>query len=140
MPFDLCKHKINFILIRAGTAFFPEEKNVTVLLKKAAFLLGVTPEIQTSNTATHLPTPQETGPFFICPKCGKERMIIDGLCPSCKDSEAGKYRSMLYCECGFKEKSPTPQAILWVEHGYTGPTEGVKKKLGMKTITDTGRK
>lgn len=140
MTFDPCNHKVNMILIACGELFFPEEKNVTALLNKTAALIGVQPEEFTSDQADHLPTPQETGPFFLCPKCGIKKLTIDGLCPTCTESEDGKFHSKLSCSaCGFSEKSIKHIVTQLIDFGHDF-SSSQKETLGIKTITDQGKK
>ncbi len=165
MIFDPCEHKIRQLVIRAGNEIrrakgLSEELNVTVLFNETAPLLGI-PVIQFSSRkhGDHLPAPHEMkddkGKFIVprkdCPQCGrKDGLSLKSICPSCTDSEGGKYHTMYSCEemepdgkligCGFKtEKSDKIMAQRMSEENpdWKG---GMKKDLGIKTITDEGLK
>jgi hypothetical protein len=163
MEFDACEHKIRQIIIKAGREIrrikgLPEEKNITVIFNEVADLFGVKKTL-TSRDANHLPSPHEMkndkGMFIIprkdCPHCGrKEGLSLKSLCRSCIDSEGGKYNTMYSCEevgpdgkpigCGFKsDKSEKfmSQIMTELNPDWDG---GIKKDLGIKTITDEGLK
>ena len=166
--FDVCKHQITQLIIKAGTVFrkmqnLPEEKNITKLYNEAAPLLGMEPiQMNTAMDGDHLPAPHEMrkldGSFTVprkdCPQCGKkESMRLIGICRSCADSEGGKFNSMWYCGeqdpnkmlipasgCGAKtDKSPKVYTQVAHELGVEIPT-GLKADLGIKTMTDDGLK
>ncbi len=140
MAFDPMKHKINIILIRCGEQLFPGETNITTLAEMTGKLLGVEPEKMTSIETDHLPKPSETGPFFPCPKCGNKTLLVFGLCPTCKDSEGGKYAAKLQCQdCKYEEKTTKHIVTILTEFGYDFKNQ-TKAELGIKTITDNGVK
>lgn len=131
------------ILIKCGEHLFPKEKDVTILLNKTAVLIGIPPEILTSDKADHLPTPEESaredpGSRFslICPQCGKKAFVLSDLCPDCKASEFGKYKSKLECyECKHLLISEKP-VIIWLQESGEDFKMQTKKSLGIETITD----
>ena len=164
MSFDTCEHKIRLIVIEFGKALrkaqrLPEENNITILYKEALGAIGVIDIPITSRQTDHLPAPHEMkndqGNFTIprrdCPQCGrKDGLSLKSICPSCTDSEGGKYHTMYSCEemgpdktmigCGFKtEKSERFMAQRMSEENpdWEG---GMKQELGIKTITDSGVK
>lgn len=136
--FDAEPHKINLLMIRCGELLFPEEKNVTRLVELVAEATGISAEVLTSAVADHLPSPVETGPFFKCPKCNQDLLVVDGLCPDCEASEGGKYRSRMECRgCGYIEKSVKHVVQIYGEFGFNFES-GLKKDLGIRTLTDKG--
>lgn len=166
MSFDLCEHKIRQIVIEAAKEIrkakgLPEEKNITILFNETAPLLGVFVQQINSAQTARLPAPHEmvdekTGEFIIprkdCPQCGrKDGLSLKSICPSCTDSEGGKYHTMYSCEefgaftgkpigCGFKtEKSEMFMAQRMSEENpdWQG---GMKADMGIKTVTDDGLK
>lgn len=164
MVFDACEHKIRQIVIRAGAELrkikgLPEEKNVTILFNETAPILGIAPIQLSSRNVDHLPAPHEMknekGNFIIprkdCPQCGrKDGLSLKSICPSCTDSEGGKYHTHYTCEdmgtdrkiisCGFKtEKSEKfmAQRMSELNPDWQG---GMKQTLGIKTTTDNGVK
>ena len=94
-----------------------------------------------STDEVNAPPPiEETGPFFTCLVCGAERMVIYGLCPTCADSQDGKYSSKLVClECKMTQVSEKHIAE-WYRQFVFDFKGGMKKDLGIKTITDDGIK
>ena len=164
MTFDPCPHQITEIVLKAGAVIrqlkgLPEENNITILYNETAPLLGIAPKLMSSKDVDHLPAPHEMkndqGNFTIprkdCPQCGrKDGLSLKSICPSCTDSEGGKYHTMYSCEemgldgkligCGFKtEKSERFMAQRMSEENpdWEG---GMKQELGIKTITDSGVK
>lgn len=139
--FDLCPHLIRLIVIRCGQLLFPEEKNITILYEKTASLIGLMAFQTTSSMqGNHLPAPHEMAPARICPKCGKKTFEIFGLCPTCQESEGGKFRTLFECsDCHHKEKSEKPMVVWLQEMGVDFRTQS-KSSLGIKTITDEGSK
>lgn len=111
--------------------------------------------------ADHLPSPQEMkddqGNYVMprdkCPKCGKEgAIIIHPICPTCEKSEKGKYFTELFCGerdkegvliqgtgCGYSEVS-TKRYSQWLTEKNPNWRGGMKKDLGVKTVTDDGLK
>lgn len=164
MPFDACDHKIRMMVIEFGKALrriqgLSEENNVTILYKEALKTIGVIEVPITSRQVNHLPAPHEmkdeVGKFIVprkdCPNCGrKDGLSLKSICPSCTDSEGGKYHTMYSCEemgldrnpmgCGFKtEKSEKFMAQLMSELNPDWES-GMKRDMGIKTVTDGGLK
>jgi hypothetical protein len=155
MAFDPCPHQITQIVLKAGAIIrqlkgLPEEKNITTLYNETAPLLGIPVRTMSSRDVNHLPSPAEMvndkGAFTIprkdCPNCNeKNTVILVSLCPSCKDSEGGKYHSAWTCQkCGvIMEKSEKFLTQVLNEMGIEIPN-GSKKAFGIKTITDDGLK
>lgn len=153
MAFNPEIHQVKFIVIKCGEELrrakgLPEERNITTLYEEASAILGI-PIIQTTTQdADHLPAPHEMIkkdgmpmiPLRKCPKCEKDAMQIFGLCPTCKDSEGGKYRTKFLCtECQYSEKSEK-HMVLWLQEMGVDFGAQSKESLGIKTITDTGLK
>jgi hypothetical protein len=155
MAFDPCPHQITQVVLKAGAIIrqlkgLPEEKNITTLYNETAPLLGIPIRTMSSRDVNHLPSPAEMvndkGEFTIprkdCPNCNeKNTVILVSLCPSCKDSEGGKYHSAWTCQkCGvIMEKSEKFLTQVLNEMGIAIPN-GSKKAFGIKTITDDGLK
>ncbi len=92
--------------------------------------------------ANKFPSPEETGPFGECPKCHKQTLVIKSLCLSCEKAEGGKYKTEWVCkdkECGYDEVSELFLVQAYNQFGIPIP-EGMKKQLGIKTVTDEGEK
>lgn len=153
MSFDPCPHQITQIILKAGAVIrelkgLPVEKNITVLKRETAALLGVEINL-TSGKAAHLPSPAETtdrkGKILIpkkdCFGCGKkESMVLFSLCSTCADAEGGKYKSKWEClKCGKKEIYEMP-LVKWLDVLGVEFKGGFKKELGIKTATDDGVK
>jgi len=164
MAFNPEIHKVKEIIIKCGRALrvargLPEELNISILYEEASLALGL-PLIQTTTAdADHLPAPYEMkndqGKFIVsrkdCPQCGyKDGLSLKSICPSCTDSEDGKYHTMYSCEemgpegkkigCGFKtEKSEKFMAQRMSEENPNWEG-GMKQDLGVRTITDDGVK
>lgn len=156
MVFDPCPHQITQVIIKAAILRrkelgLPEENNITTLYKELAPLLGIPIARMTSGQVDHLPSPSEMkgegGNFVIprkdCPKCGtKDGKILISLCPSCKDSEGGKYHSAWKCmtrDCDEIEKSEKFLTQVLSEMGIEFQS-GSKKEAGIQTLTDDGLK
>jgi hypothetical protein len=140
MPPDPCKQKINSILIKCGEALFPGEKNVTTLLNKTSALLGIPPEPLTSKMTAVAPHLVKADPFLKCPWCGIRKLKIAALGSCCKDSEYGKYKTLLSCSaCDHSEKSEKQVVTLLVEFGHDF-SSAQKKDLGIETLTDRSSK
>jgi|SRR3972149_6907872 len=155
MVFDPCNHKITQIVLKAGVIIrqlkgLPEEKDITIIYNETAPLLGILVVQKNSREADHLPSPAEMkndkGDFILprkdCPNCNeKNTVFLVSLCPSCKDSEDGKYHSAWTCQkCGvIMERSEKFLVKVLTEMGIEIPN-GDKKALGIKTITDDGLK
>jgi len=169
MSFDACEHKIRLMIIEFGRALrkvqgLPEENNVTVLYKEVLKAMGIVETPMTSRDINHLPAPHEMkddqGQFTIprkdCPQCGrKEGLSLVSICPSCTDSEGGKYHSMWTCidtdaGCGSRFYIDT-DGVLQVGKSEKFMTQvlnelginfgtGTKEEMGIKTITDAGIK
>jgi len=160
MVFDPCPHQITQIILKAGAVIrqlrgLPEENNITILYNETAPLLGIAPKLMSSKDADHYPAPHERkdeqGNFTIprkdCPQCGrKDGLSLKSICPSCTDSEGGKYHTMYSCEeigperkplgCGFKtDKSEKfmAQQMSEMNPDWAG---GMKRDIGIDTITD----
>ena len=146
MDFDLCRHQVTQLVIKAGILRraelgLPEEKNITILYGEMAPLLGVILEPVTSKTADHLPSAREMGfntPQKDCPKCSGI-MVLGPICQSCKDAEDGKYKSGYKCEaCQFvDDKTEEFFTQRLSRMGIEIPT-GMKQTMGIQTITDRG--
>jgi hypothetical protein len=132
---------MKLLVIQFGRYLHPEEKNVTKLYYETCALLGIDPIETTAATAAHAPTPGDFGPKMgghPCPKCGKNGVVITGLCSACKEAEGGKYKCIVEClECGDKEKSEDP-VIVWLERLGVEFGNQTKASLGIKTLTDEG--
>jgi hypothetical protein len=153
MPFNKDIHQIKLIIIKCGEELrkakgLPEEKNITTLYEEASGILGV-PTIETTTLdVDHLPAPHETYkedgtpaiPLRECPKCREKSMHLFGLCPTCTDSEGGKYRTKFVCSlCQYEEKSEE-HMVIWLRKMGVEFGNQSKKELGIKTITDDGIK
>ena len=153
MAFNPEIHQIKLIVIRCGEELrkakgLPEEKNITTLYEEASITLGISTILTTTQDADHLPAPHESVrpngepaiPLRECPKCGKKSMQIFGLCPTCKDSEGGKYKTKFECsECHYTEKSEK-HMVTWLQEMGVEFGNQSKESLGVKTITDNGVK
>jgi hypothetical protein len=155
MTFDPCPHQITQIVLKAGAIIrqlkgLPEEKNITTLYNETAPLLGIPIRTMSYRDVNHLPSPAEMvnnkGAFLIprkdCPNCNeKNTVMLVSLCPSCKDSEGGKYHSAWTCQkCGIiTEKSEKFLTQVLNEMKIEIPN-GRKQDFGIKTITDNGLK
>jgi len=141
MAFDPKIHQVKLIIIKCGEKLFPEEKNITELYEKTSALLGIPTIMTHSGEADHLPTLNESltqkGFHILCPQC-QSAMEIFSLCPSCKDSEGGKYHTMVKCEkCSYTEKSEKFMVQVIQDLGMEF-TSGTKEELGIRTVTDKG--
>jgi hypothetical protein len=150
-----CQDRITHIVLKAGRLIrqlkgLPEENNITTLYNETAPLLGIPVRTMSSREVNHLPSPAEMvndkGVFLIprkdCPNCNeKNTVILVSLCPSCKDSEGGKYHSAWTCQkCGIiTEKSEKFLTQVLNEMKIEIPN-GRKQDFGIKTITDNGLK
>ena len=156
MVFDPCPHQVTQVVIRAAILRrkelgLPEENNITRLYEEMASLLDIPITRMTSGQVDHLPSPSEmkndSGMFTIprkdCPKCGiKDSKVLISLCPSCKDSESGKYHSAWKCmtkDCEEIEKSEKFLTQVLSEMGIEF-NPGSKQDMGIKTLTDDGLK
>jgi hypothetical protein len=147
MPFNLNDHTTRQKILVHARLKWPDEKNINKLCEMGAKDLGLTLVKITSITATHLPTPEETARenpksrFLLeCPNCKKKSYLLKDLCRKCKESEGGKYKTMLKCfECGYETKSDKPLVIRLQEMGIDFGSIS-KKDLGIETITDNGVK
>lgn len=145
MEFDLCEHRVRSLIVRCGKLFWPEEQNVTILYEGMCKKLGIPVAMGSSRKSNHLPTPAESArhnpesPLIqICPNCGKRSYVPSSICQSCKDSENGKYKAMFECfECKHKEKFDKWLVQVLNEKGIEIPS-GMKRSLGIKTMTDGG--
>ena len=164
MAFDANVHLEKLRLIEAGRRLrlekgLPEERNISILYQEGLTAEGKVAVSTTSRTVNHLPAPYEMktseGNFIVprkdCPQCGrKDGLSLKSICPSCTDSENGKYHTMYSCEeigpdrkplgCGFKtEKSEKfmTQRMSELNPDWEG---GMKKDIGIDTITDDGLK
>jgi hypothetical protein len=151
MVFDACEEKIRQVVIKAAIELRKargqsEERNITILFREAASLLGVFVDNLSSAQADHLPSPgemkNEKKQFVIprkdCPRC-RGTMVLGSICQSCKDAEGGKYKSGYKCEmCQFvDDKSEKFFTQRLVELGIDVPN-GMKQAMEIKTITDEG--
>ena len=171
MAFDPCPHQIMQIVLKAGAIIrqlkqLPEEKNITVLYKETAPLLGIPVVSMNSKDVDHLPFPgemkNEAGKFIVprkdCPQCGKkDSMMLGPLCLTCEDAKGedgapGKYKSMYQCGekdkdgkivpetgCGHKEKLGKFITQVLNELGVDYRS-GTKESMGIRTYTDDGLK
>ena len=148
-----CREEIVRIILKAGRYIrqlkgLPEEENITTLYEETSIILGI-PTIPTkTQNVDHLPAPHKMKspdgrliiPLRKCPKCEKDAMQIFGLCPTCKDSEGGKYRTKFVCnECQYADKSEK-HMVTWLQEMGVDFGNQPKKELGIKTITDDGVK
>jgi hypothetical protein len=157
-------HKVKNIIIECGRALrvakgLPEELNITILYEEASLALGLPLIPTTTREANHLPAPYEmVGPNGMpiiprkdCPQCGrKDGLSLKSICPSCTDSEGGKYHTMYSCEeigpdrkpigCGFKTEKSEVFMVQRMSELNPNWQSGMKQELGIKTITDTGLK
>ncbi len=164
MTFDPCPHQVTQVILKAGVLIrqlkgLPEEKDITKLYNETAPLFGIIPQLMSAKTANHLPSPAEMkdakGKFFIprkdCPQCGrKDGLSLKSICPSCTDSEGGKYHTMYSCEetgpdkkiigCGFKTEKSDKFMVQRMSELNPDWQGGMKQELGIKTTTDTGLK
>lgn len=165
MAFDPCDHKIRTMVVEFGKALrkvqgLPEESNITILYKEGLKAIGVEEVKITSATADHLPAPHEMkddqGKFIVprkdCPQCGrKDGLSLKSICPSCTDSEGGKYHTMYSCEefgsftgkpigCGFKTDKSEKFMVQKMSEENPDWQGGMKQDLGVKTVTDSGIK
>jgi len=155
MSFDPCPHQITQLVLNAGKVIrqlkgLPEEKNITVLYKETAPLLGIPVVSMNSKDVDHLPFPgemrDEAGKFIVprkdCPKCGEiNTMPLGPICPSCKDSEDGQYKSGYKCEaCEFVDEKTDEFFTQRLSRMGVEIPEGMKQAIGIKTLTDTGLK
>ncbi len=168
MEFDACDHKIRQLVIRAGTEFRrlqgkPDEKNISILFNEAAPILGVLPVQLSSANVNHLPAPHEMRkpgtnipivPVRDCPHCNKTGSFrLDSICPSCSDSEGGKFHTMWFCGemdrttrelipgtgCGAKDKSDRFY-MQWLNELVPDWQSAMKQDAGIRTVTDEGIK
>ncbi len=147
MAFDIVLHQERQKIISYGRTKWPEEKNITKLYEMATKELGVEVKILDTVTANHLPTPEESAKenpnsklTIICPKCGEKSYVLHPICRGCKDSEDGKYKTMFLCyKCKYKEKSEKWLAQWMKELGIELP-DGMKRHLGIQTVTNEGLK
>jgi len=159
MTFDPCPEKMRQIVIKAARLRrkelgLPEEKNITILYGEMAPLLGI-PVVQlNSRIANHLPSPAEMrddkGAFILprkdCPHCGKkDTFVIFPICPSCNDSEGGKFKSGWRCDerlggCGFvgDKSEKFWRQRMKDEYPEVEIPDGSKQELGILTITNNG--
>jgi hypothetical protein len=144
----------------------PTEPDLNKLFEEAAVEFGMEslkPELPKKNewqeTIRKLPAPHEMkdeqGKFVIprkdCPQCGrKDGLSLKDICPSCADSEGGKYLSWYTCEelgpdgkiigCGFKTEKSEKRLSQRMSERDPNWRGGMKKDLGIKTSTDNGLK
>jgi hypothetical protein len=148
---NACEHRIRQLVIKVGIQRrkdlgLPEEKNITILYNETAPLFGIMVKQISSRDANHLPSSREMrdekGRLLVprkdCPKCSGV-MVLGPICPSCADSENGKYHSGYKCEmCQFvDDKNEMFFAQRLTSMGVEVP-EGIKQALGIKTLTDKG--
>ena len=130
--------------ISAAQKLFPEEKNISTLLKKYFEPHNITPP-RFSNTGTRRPptvqdSMTEKGHLIQCPQCKAFTLKLFALCHSCKESERGAYKTKLQCDaCGYTQRSPK-NVIEWLTIFRVDFNSQSKKSLGIKTVTDDGVK
>lgn len=150
MAFNPEIHQVKLIIIRCGHAIreatgLPKENNITTLYRDTSALLGIEMIETHTGQADHLPSVSESMadigiPNMECPSCKKKTFQIFGLCPTCKDSEEGKYKTKFECsECHYSEKSEK-HMVRWLQEMGIDFGNQSKKSLGIKTITDKGVK
>lgn len=127
------------------------ESDLEKLYREAALELGIPepppkpvydPEHPPQGGVSKFPSPEETGPFGECPKCHKQTLVIKSLCLSCEKAEGGKYKTEWKCtnkECDYDEVSALFLVQAYNQFGILIP-EGMKKALGIKTVTDEGER
>ena len=152
MPFDPCEATIRPLVIKAAELLreakgMPEEKNITILYEEIAPLLGLSIKRMSTKDIDHPPTFMDdakqnpNSPWvIICPKCNEKSYVIHPICRGCKDSENGKYKTMFLCfRCNHKDRSEKP-FIKWLNELGIEIPEGMKQRLGIRTVTDEGLK
>ena len=156
MPFDACPHLLRLVLIRAGQLLHPEEKDLSVLIRKVSMEMGMggLPPLE-SFDASHTPSPEESlrerrelmrkavrprPPTKECPQCRQNSFELFTLCRTCQDAEGGKYKTIFVCsQCGFRERSELPTTI-WLDKMKQEFEMQTKETLGIRTVTDEGIK
>ena len=155
MAFDPCSHNLTQMVIKAGRYIrglrgLPPEKNITVLYMETATLLGIPVNRPTSREARRLPSSEYRGskedgfvsPSKPCPQCGKPALLLS-ICPSCKESEGGKFKSGYVCNkntggCGLIDEKTEEWITKRLKRmGIEFPT-GMKQDIGIGTITNDG--
>jgi len=135
---EIEQHQIRARLLEIGKKLLPGESNVAALLQAASKATGIPYKRVSSIISDHLPTPQETGPFYLCPSCKEKKMVIIELCFGCSQSEGGKYKTLTQCiGCNEIKKFPLHLGELF---NYLGIDFTLSKKssLGVKLLTDNG--
>jgi len=165
MAFDPEIHKIKDIIVKCGRALreakgLPEELNISILYEEASLALNLPLIVTTTREANHLPAPYEMVgsngmpiiPRKDCPQCGrKDGLSLKSICPSCTDSEGGKYHTMYSCEefgsftgkpigCGFKTEKSEMFMVQRMSELNPNWQSGMKADMGIKTVTDDGLK
>ena len=147
MAFDPCPHQITQIVLKAGAIIrqlrgLSEEKNITTLYNETAPLLGIQVEqMKTGTHGDHFPSIAESMkalgldmPKKPCPKCGAESFLYP-ICQSCADAEGGKYKTgyrCVACNSVFDKSEKVLSQLV------PNLPSGIKKDLGILTITDKG--
>ena len=140
--FDPFPHLTNNLVLRCGKVLFPEIRELRALYLKTCEALHMAPIVLNSAMASHYPSPEESGPFGDCPKCHNKTLVIKSLCLSCEKAEKGKYKTEWICtdkECKYDEVSEL-FLVQAYKHLEIEIPEGMKKQLGIKTVTDEGEK
>ena len=164
MAFDASVHLETLRLIEVGRQLriekgLPEERNVSILHQEGAASEGKEVVKFTSRKVNHLPAPHEmqndAGKFIIprkdCPQCGrKDGLSLKSICPSCTDSESGKYHTMYSCEemgpdgkplgCGLKTEKSEKFMVQRISEENPNWEGGMKQEMGIMTVTDSGVK
>jgi len=140
---------LRLVVISAGEEWreikgLEPEPDIEKLYRETAARLGIPepppkPVVEPGTGSDHFPSPEKTGPFGICPKCGQEKLVIKSLCLGCAKAKEG-YKTEWVCVaegCGYDEYSKLFLTEAYNKFNIPIP-EGMKKQLGIKTVTDTG--
>jgi hypothetical protein len=135
-----CNLQLLKLLVKFGRLLLPEEKHIDSLITKTALLINFTlPAIHPQAPADPA-KPPPAPPCFPCPVCGKIKLIVRPICPSCLKSEGGKFNTLLTCgACAYE--SATPKFLIQVYKDFKYDfKQGFKATLGIQTHTDGGLK
>jgi hypothetical protein len=134
LKYDPEQDQIRAKLLIIGQTLLPNERNVGKLLQAASASTGIHYQKVSSKIANHLPTPEETGPYYLCPSCFQIKMTISELCPGCTQSEGGKYLTQTHCiACGEFKKFSFHLGELYNHLGIDFKSSP-KAELGVKLI------
>jgi hypothetical protein len=147
LSFNAEVHHERLRILNYGRKKWPEEKNITNLYEMACKDLGIEIKPLSASMANHLPTPEESARAYpdsaliqICPGCGEKSYVPKSICQGCKESENGKYKMKLECyRCNHSEKLEK-WMVQWMNEKQIEIPDGMKRNLGIKTVTDDGLK